>query len=69
MRFSASFVSANSLNLDSQFSFNYTYTYFQQHRFTNMSALLIISSVLIFMMDLISKQTTQLRYDCLEGGG
>ena len=69
MRFSASFVSANSLNLDSQFSFNYTYTYFQQHRFTNMSALLIISSVLIFTMDLISKQTTQLRYDCLEGGG
>jgi len=34
-----------------------------------MSALLFISSVLIFMMDLISKQITQLRYDRLEGGG
>ncbi|MFC1591139.1 glycosyltransferase family 2 protein [Thermodesulfobacteriota bacterium] len=48
---------------------NYTYTYLMQHRFTNMSALLIISSVIIFMMGLISEQITQLRYDRIENGG
>ncbi len=48
---------------------NYTYTYVVQHRFTNMSALLIISSVVIFMMGLISEQITQLRYDRIENGG
>jgi glycosyltransferase involved in cell wall biosynthesis len=48
---------------------NYTYTYLIQHRFTNMSALCIISSVVIFMMGLISEQITQLRYDRIENGG
>ncbi len=47
----------------------YAYTYLAQHRFTNMSALLFISSVIIFMMGLISEQITQLRYDRLDNGG
>lgn len=49
--------------------FNYAYTFFISHRFTNMSALLIISSVVLFMMGLISEQITQLRYDRIENGG
>ena len=43
--------------------FNYCYTYVLTQRFTNMSALLLISSVMIFMLGLISEQITQLRYD------
>jgi len=46
--------------------FNYGYTYTLTHRFTNMSALLLISSVMIFMLGLISEQITQLRYDRVE---
>lgn len=42
---------------------NYGYTYLTTHRFTNMSALLMISSVMVFMLGLISEQITQLRYD------
>jgi glycosyltransferase involved in cell wall biosynthesis len=38
----------------------YTYTYF--NRFTNMSALLFITSVLIFLMGLVSEQITSLNY-------
>jgi len=47
----------------------YLYTYVVMHRFTNMSALLIITSVVLFMMGLISEQITQLRYDRIENGG
>jgi hypothetical protein len=46
--------------------FNYCYTYVLTQRFTNMSALLLISSVMIFMLGLISEQITQLRYDRVE---
>jgi len=46
--------------------FYYCYTYILTHRFTNMSALLLISSVMIFMLGLISEQITQLRYDRVE---
>lgn len=48
---------------------NYAYTYLTAHRFTNMSALLFITSVLLFMMGLISEQVAQLRYDRVENGG
>lgn len=48
---------------------NYFYTYITQHRFTNMSALLFISAVILFMMGLISEQITQLRYDHIDNGG
>jgi glycosyltransferase involved in cell wall biosynthesis len=47
----------------------YLFTFITMHRFTNMSALLLISSVVIFMMGLISEQITQLRYDRMEEGG
>lgn len=40
----------------------YGYTYFTYHRFTNMSALLFIVSVLVFLMGLISEQITALMY-------
>ncbi len=41
----------------------YIYTFITAHRFSNMSALLLSTSVIIFMMGLISEQITQLRYD------
>lgn len=44
----------------------YSYTYFTMHRFTNMSMLLLSSSVIIFMMGLISEQISQMRYDRVE---
>lgn len=40
----------------------YGYTYFTIGRFTNMSALMLITSVLIFLMGLVSEQITQLIY-------
>jgi glycosyltransferase involved in cell wall biosynthesis len=40
----------------------YLYTYIESQRFTNMSALLFSTSVLIFMMGLISEQITTLIY-------
>ncbi len=40
----------------------YLYTFLTQHRFTNMSALLFITSVLIFLIGLISEQITMLNY-------
>lgn len=40
----------------------YLYTLMAQHRFTNMSALLIITGILIFLMGLISEQITGLLY-------
>lgn len=40
----------------------YLYTYLHSGRFTNMSALLFITSVLIFLMGLVSEQITSLNY-------
>jgi glycosyltransferase involved in cell wall biosynthesis len=41
----------------------YIYTFATEGRFTNMSALLFVSSVIIFMMSLISEQITQMRFE------
>lgn len=43
-------------------SFHYANTYINENRFTNMSALLYVTSVLVFMMGLISEQITGLLY-------
>lgn len=40
----------------------YACTYFTVHRFTNMSALLLTTSVLVFLMGLVSEQITALQY-------
>jgi len=40
----------------------YAYTFLMFHRFTNMSALLLTSSITIFLMGLISEQITSLLY-------
>lgn len=39
---------------------NYFYTYFTSGRFTNMSALMLTTSVVIFMMGLVSEQISQI---------
>lgn len=41
----------------------YLYTFITSHRFSNMSALLFTTSVIIFMMGLVSEQITQMRYE------
>ncbi|BBO79503.1 glycosyl transferase [Desulfosarcina ovata subsp. sediminis] len=41
----------------------YFYSYMTEGRFTNMSALLFISSVIIFMMGLVSEQICQMRFE------
>jgi glycosyltransferase involved in cell wall biosynthesis len=41
----------------------YCFTFFTQGRFTNMSALLITTSIIVFMIGLVSEQISQLRYD------
>lgn len=41
---------------------NYAYTYLTEHRFTNMSALLLSAGVIVFLIGLISEQITQLTY-------
>lgn len=41
----------------------YAYTFLAYHRFTNMSVLLFVTSVIIFMMGLIAEQVTQLRME------
>ncbi len=46
---------------------NYLQTYIYQGRFTNMSALLFITSILVFMMGLISEQICQMRYERRSG--
>ena len=43
--------------------FRYFYTYITEGRFTNMSALLFVSAVIIFMMSLISEQICQMRFE------
>ena len=45
----------------------YLYTFFSWGRFTNMSALLFTTSILIFMMGLISEQICQMRFERSEG--
>ncbi len=45
----------------------YLYTSFTSGRFTNMSALLFTTSVLIFMMGLVSEQICQMRFERSEG--
>lgn len=45
----------------------YLYTLFIWGRFTNMSALLFTTSILIFMMGLISEQICQMRFERSEG--
>lgn len=41
---------------------NYAYTFINGHRFTNMSALLLSASVVVFLIGLISEQITALTY-------
>jgi hypothetical protein len=41
---------------------NYAYTYVTAERFTNMSALLLLASVLVFLIGLVSEQITALMY-------
>ena len=45
----------------------YAYTFFAMGRFTNMSALLFSTSVIIFMMGLVSEQICQMRFERSEG--
>jgi glycosyltransferase involved in cell wall biosynthesis len=44
----------------------YFYTFITASRFTNMSALLFSSSLIIFMMGFVSEQISQMRYDRVE---
>ncbi len=44
----------------------YLYTFVTQGRFTNMSALLFNSAIIIFMIGLVSEQISQMRYDRVE---
>jgi hypothetical protein len=41
----------------------YSYTFFKWHRFTNMSALLFTTSIIIFMMGLVSEQISQITFE------
>jgi glycosyltransferase involved in cell wall biosynthesis len=41
----------------------YLYTFFVSGRFTNMSALLFTTSILIFMIGLVSEQVSQIRFE------
>jgi glycosyltransferase involved in cell wall biosynthesis len=45
----------------------YLFTYITQGRFTNMSALLFSTSIIIFMMGLVSEQICQMRFERSEG--
>jgi glycosyltransferase involved in cell wall biosynthesis len=44
----------------------YCYTFITSGRFTNMSALLFNSSLILFMIGLVSEQISQMRYDKVE---
>lgn len=48
---------------------NYAYTYLTAERFTNMSALLLIISIIIFMLGLLAEQITVLTYAASERRG
>jgi glycosyltransferase involved in cell wall biosynthesis len=41
----------------------YLYTFIESRRFTNMSALLFINAVIIFLMGLVSEQIAQMRFE------
>ncbi len=41
---------------------NYVHTFLSEHRFTNMSALLLSAAVIVFLIGLISEQITNLTY-------
>lgn len=45
----------------------YGYTYYESNRFTNMSALLLSTATIIFLIGLVSEQITQLIYRPFEG--
>jgi hypothetical protein len=45
----------------------YMYTFVRWHRFTNMSALLFTTSIIIFMMGLVSEQISQITFEKSEG--
>jgi hypothetical protein len=45
----------------------YIYTFVAWGRFTNMSALLFTTSIVIFMMGLVSEQICQMRFERSEG--
>jgi glycosyltransferase involved in cell wall biosynthesis len=47
--------------------FYYLYTYVVSGRFTNMSALLFTTSIIVFMMGLVSEQICQMRFEGSEG--
>jgi glycosyltransferase involved in cell wall biosynthesis len=47
--------------------FYYLYTYAVWGRFTNMSALLFTTSIIVFMMGLVSEQICQMRFERSEG--
>ena len=47
-------------------SFYYLYTFLNFHRFTNMSALLLTTSVIIFILGLISEQIANLRMEKID---
>jgi glycosyltransferase involved in cell wall biosynthesis len=47
--------------------FYYLYTYLTSGRFTNMSALLFTTSIIIFMIGLVSEQICQMRFERSEG--
>ena len=40
----------------------YAFTFLTMHRFTNMSALLFLNAVLVFLIGLVSEQITALNY-------
>ena len=44
----------------------YLFTFLHGARFTNMSALLISTSIIVFMIGLVSEQVSQMRYDRVE---
>jgi len=46
---------------------NYLFSYLTSGRFTNMSLLLFTTSIIVFLMGLISEQITQLRFEKSEG--
>ena len=50
-------------------SLYYMFTFFTQHRFTNMAVFLLSNAVLIFMLGLVSEQISQLKMDKTEGNG
>jgi len=44
----------------------YTFTFIVEHRFTNMSALLLSVSIMVFLLGLVSEQVSQMRQERVE---